>query len=106
MAAHECDEHCRGCVQCYRETGDTVCDVICKHRLKRFLVFGYYDYYPGGGWHDFIKGFDTQEEADAFVKRFDGVPSYMDKDGPVYDNYHIIDLQDPKNYDGKWAYRD
>lgn len=31
--------------------------------LKRFLVFDYSDYYPGGGWNDFEGTFDTIEEA-------------------------------------------
>ena len=31
--------------------------------MKRFLVFGGEDYYPHGGWGDFIDSFDTIEEA-------------------------------------------
>jgi hypothetical protein len=31
--------------------------------LKRYLLFMYDDYYPGGGWHDFRGSFDTPEEA-------------------------------------------
>lgn len=30
---------------------------------KRFLAFGGYNYYPGGGWEDFAGSFDTLDEA-------------------------------------------
>jgi len=33
-------------------------------KLKRYLVFSYPDYYPGGGWNDFGASFDTLEEAE------------------------------------------
>ncbi len=32
---------------------------------KRFLVFDYYDYYPGGGWNDFEASYDSIEDARA-----------------------------------------
>lgn len=28
---HNCDENCRSCVDCYIETGNTICDQTCKH---------------------------------------------------------------------------
>jgi len=31
--------------------------------MKRFLLFEGYHYYPQGGWGDFVKDFDTFEEA-------------------------------------------
>lgn len=31
--------------------------------MKRYLVFAYAAYYPGGGWCDFQKSFDTEGEA-------------------------------------------
>jgi hypothetical protein len=31
--------------------------------MKRFLVFAYDGYYPTGGWGDFVKDFNTEEEA-------------------------------------------
>ena len=31
--------------------------------VKRFVVFGYDDYYPEGGWSDMKDAFDTLEEA-------------------------------------------
>lgn len=33
------------------------------NKIKRYLVFDYSDYYPGGGWDDFVDSFDTLEEA-------------------------------------------
>jgi hypothetical protein len=31
--------------------------------LKQYLLFAGSDYYPSGGWLDFIASFDTMEEA-------------------------------------------
>ena len=31
--------------------------------LKRFLLFAGDEFYPGGGWDDFIAGYDTELEA-------------------------------------------
>src|SRR5580765_4851690 len=31
-APHHCDEDCRGCVDCYMKTGDTICTSTCEHR--------------------------------------------------------------------------
>lgn len=35
--------------------------------IKRYLVFGGYNYYPSGGWDDFIDSFDDVSEAQACV---------------------------------------
>lgn len=32
----DCDERCRGCVRCYRHTGDTKCDECCPHAPVHF----------------------------------------------------------------------
>lgn len=32
--------------------------------MKRFLLFIYDHYYPGGGWSDFVGDFDTESEAE------------------------------------------
>jgi hypothetical protein len=32
--------------------------------LKRYLLFCGDDYYPAGGWDDFVGSFDTKDEAD------------------------------------------
>lgn len=31
--------------------------------MKRFLVFAYEAYYPGGGWYDFSASFNSSQEA-------------------------------------------
>ncbi len=31
--------------------------------LKRYLVFSFDQYYPGGGWNDFVGSYDTPTEA-------------------------------------------
>lgn len=52
--------------------------------MKRYLVFKFYDYYPGGGWNDFKGSFDSLEEAiqEAKVDRKD------------YDYCQIVDIND------------
>lgn len=35
---------------------------------KRFLLFGGDQYYPGGGWEDFVESFRTLDEAVEFEK--------------------------------------
>lgn len=32
-------------------------------KVKRYAVFCYAAYYPGGGWTDFVNSFDVLEEA-------------------------------------------
>ncbi len=50
--------------------------------MKRFLVFSGYDYYPCGGWDDFLGDFDSIGEARAAAA----------KEPPVYWT-HVVDLQ-------------
>lgn len=38
-------------------------------KIKRFVVFAYDTYYPGGGWSDFISSHDTMEEALGVAKQ-------------------------------------
>jgi len=38
-----------------------------KDTLKRYLVFVGSDFYPGGGWEDFVGSFATKEEALAYA---------------------------------------
>jgi hypothetical protein len=33
--------------------------------MKRYAVFTFENYYPGGGWNDFQGAYDSVEEADA-----------------------------------------
>jgi hypothetical protein len=35
---------------------------------KKFIVFGFADYYPGGGMNDVCASFDSEAEAVAFAK--------------------------------------
>lgn len=42
---------------------------LIRLMLKRYLVFDYGDYYPGGGWNDFVGSFDSLEEARASEHR-------------------------------------
>lgn len=51
--------------------------------MKRFLVFGGWTYYPGGGWDDFVGDFENVEDAIAATKD----PSSRN------DWWHIIDSE-------------
>jgi len=70
---------------------------------KRFLLFAGQNYYPDGGWHDFVKSFDTYEEADRYLRQeiigqsqYGPIYRYVDQwPQPypyAYDWYHIHDL--------------
>jgi len=37
--------------------------------MKRYLLFGGDNYYPSGGWYDFIDSFDTAAEAQAAAEQ-------------------------------------
>jgi len=37
-------------------------------KIKRYIVFGYNHYYPGGGWTDYLESFDLKEDAEEFIK--------------------------------------
>ena len=47
--------------------------------MKKYLLFGYEDFYPEGGVHDFVDSFDSIDEAKA----------YTDEDRK--DRYQIVD---------------
>ena len=36
-------------------------------KVKRFVLFAYETYYPGGGWGDFVRSFDTEAEAREYL---------------------------------------
>lgn len=56
--------------------------------MKRYAVFKGSDYYPIGGWGDFVQAFETLEEARAELKR-----------PPVHNWSHIVDLQELREVD-------
>ena len=37
--------------------------------MKRYLLFGGEDYYPGGGWRDFLGDFDSEADAEYEARR-------------------------------------
>jgi hypothetical protein len=47
--------------------------------MKRYMLFAGDDYYPAGGWDDFIGSFDSVEDAMASFPR------------DRYDWWHIVD---------------
>ena len=49
--------------------------------MKRFLLFEGYHYYPQGGWDDFVKDFDTFEEAKQSIETSNALWN------------HIVDLE-------------
>lgn len=57
--------------------------------VKRYLVFATMDYYPSGGWGDFVAAFDTIEDA-----RQEALASkHADK------STHIVDVAQLKEVD-------
>jgi hypothetical protein len=38
--------------------------------MKRFLLFAYREWFPAGGWGDFIQDFDTVDGAMEFLKSY------------------------------------
>lgn len=40
--------------------------------MKRYLVFIYPSYYPGGGWSDFVGSFVSSQEAFDFADAYKG----------------------------------
>jgi hypothetical protein len=52
--------------------------------MKKFLLFGGYNYYPLGGWSDFLSSSDTIEEVQKKLNNFSG------------DWWHIVDTSTGK----------
>ena len=50
---------------------------------KRFLLFGFPEHYPTGGWNDFISQHDTKEEVHDAIREHTGRVSY----------YQIVDTE-------------
>ena len=65
--------------------------------MERFLVFAGSDYYPAGGWHDFIGDFANYDEAKAKAMLYhDQRPVGKDRLWWA----HIVDLVNLKIIDG------
>ncbi len=45
--------------------------------MKRFLLFAFNDYYPGGGMEDFMGDFDTMEECQKESKKYSHLKDSM-----------------------------
>lgn len=63
--------------------------------MKRYLLFSYTQYYPSGGWSDFVGDFDTAAQAASFWNN-----KFLDdkSDDGIPDEYaHLIDTQRPAN---------
>ena len=46
-------------------------------KAARFLAFAFTDYYPEGGWFDFIGAFDTIEDASAACRAKQGAENWQ-----------------------------
>jgi hypothetical protein len=54
--------------------------------MKRYILFGYEQYYPSGGMNDYIGDYDTVSEALMFLEE-------LDKDEDKPECYHIYDIK-------------
>ena len=53
--------------------------------MKRFLLFSGFDYYPSGGWYDFVDSFATAQEAITQGEK--------DNDRQNYQWAHVVDSE-------------
>jgi len=61
--------------------------------VKRFLVFAGYNYYPDGGWDDFVEQYDSSEEAQESVTEHLNPPFNNPKYSPKHDWAHVVDTE-------------
>ena len=61
--------------------------------MKRYLLFSGSDYYPAGGWDDFINSFNTLIEARAAGEE-------SNKEDKDWKWFHIVDLKTGRRIDG------
>jgi hypothetical protein len=64
--------------------------------MKRYLVFAWDDYYPAGGWGDFVGAFDDLDAAKACAAQCTSVEGWRGeghREGRHYDGSEVIDLQ-------------
>lgn len=67
--------------------------------MKRFLLFAFDAFYPAGGWSDFVRAFETREEADAHLaaRVVDGRLTEPRGDSRGYlewEHWQLVDLVD------------
>lgn len=75
-------------------------------KIKRYVLFVWYKYYPGGGWCDYVDSFNNIDEAKFSIQRTikgrntkgDLFYAYI-YDENVYDCYQLIDLHKGENVD-------
>ena len=60
--------------------------------LKRFMLFGYDNYYPGGGVDDLMATFSTIEEAKAFYRDTFSIGEILDTHTGNYYRRYKYDL--------------
>lgn len=60
--------------------------------LKRYILFGYHDYYPGGMRHDIITQSDEVINVNKFIKNLDA-DDHRYYNITSYDNYEILDTK-------------
>ena len=61
--------------------------------MKRYILFGFDNYYPGGGLNDIVESFDSISEIQPYI---DDVIRTVYNNGyrsPGYDQYQIFDLE-------------
>jgi hypothetical protein len=64
--------------------------------MKLYLLIAGYDYYPRGDTQDWVKTFETYEEAEQYVSKIEDETSfnrYKLKNGDTVDWYTIVDLK-------------
>ena len=62
--------------------------------MKRYLMFGFDTYYPGGGMNDFIFDFDTVDEMKKEIKKINKNKHWE------FQNYNAIDTETGKIFGG------
>jgi hypothetical protein len=65
--------------------------------MKRYYVFGYDAYYPGGGWSDFKKSFINKDAAIAYADSLkcgggiEVIDIKTEEDIYIYPHYRVIE---------------
>jgi len=73
----------------FEKKGDKEKDMISKNRIKRFIIFAGYHYYPEPGVRDIYGHYDTFEEVNSAI-------SDMVTDDKTWDWLHVLDTDTGK----------